>query len=394
MIDGPLFDMGVHDEALEVLDGVAAAWLGGVADVAANDGPIVAESLQRLGASDRVIAWSTAAAAGVDAWPDATDVISLVSWHMALGRRETVRDWLEFFDIELRLGEWDEVVAQWAPQLMAGCSGAAFHGVIRTAHAVRAIGDDDSQAALTEIGAGLATWAAAFRPLPGGPNAHLVTTDDPIAGLGVVPRFGELIDAGEISERPGSIDDRLDALRASRMFGIASGALDPTGSPREMLTVLRRAASLIAAEPTDEPTDETFDETFDPAERSVRDRCAATAILLVDAVAALIAYLPPWALAATIGWTWQGLAALQCAGGPAWIDGPVSHLGQWVDEANDAEPSGQSVPDELIARAAASDDALIIKVAAALTDAMLRDDHPVHRRAAQRLLGSLLGGVT
>ena len=70
------------------------------------------------------------------------------------------------FEAELARKPWREVVRAWVPRLAAGASGAATHGVIRAAHAVRAIAERDTAPRRQECSAGLAYWAATYRSLP------------------------------------------------------------------------------------------------------------------------------------------------------------------------------------------------------------------------------------
>jgi len=58
------------------------------------------------------------------------------------------------------------VVADWTPRLAPSISAAAFHGLIRTAHAVRALRRSETPQRRRELANGLAYWAARYAELP------------------------------------------------------------------------------------------------------------------------------------------------------------------------------------------------------------------------------------
>ncbi len=84
----------------------------------------------------------------------------------ALGNYARLGDWLDFFQGALAERTWQEVVSLWAPRLAPALSAAAFHGVIRTGHAVRALERQDSAPRRAELAAGLSYWAARHLELP------------------------------------------------------------------------------------------------------------------------------------------------------------------------------------------------------------------------------------
>ncbi|MCR9246855.1 MAG: questin oxidase family protein [bacterium] len=84
----------------------------------------------------------------------------------ALGERDRHGDWLDHFRRELERQPWREALGQWVPVLAPGLGGAMFHGLIRTAHAVRALRRRTSRARQDELAAGLAYWASCYTTLP------------------------------------------------------------------------------------------------------------------------------------------------------------------------------------------------------------------------------------
>lgn len=59
---------------------------------------------------------------------------------------------------ELDEGEWRPAATRFVDALIGGLDAHLFHGLIRTAHAVRALGHDDSATGRAELATGLAAW--------------------------------------------------------------------------------------------------------------------------------------------------------------------------------------------------------------------------------------------
>lgn len=123
----------------------------------------------------------------------------------ALGTYERFGDWLDTFREALARESWRPVVAEWAVRLAPALSAAAYHGVIRTGHAVRALRRRDTPARREELAAGLAYWAARYVELPAraGETGHRTPLSD-LASPWVHDRtdvaFDEVLD--RLVERP------------------------------------------------------------------------------------------------------------------------------------------------------------------------------------------------
>jgi hypothetical protein len=138
--------------------------------------PMAAEALCRLGHSERAVAWVKEYDRPLLPLPPATTPIVRSQWRAALGPRmgaatwETANarwgDWKEFFVAELSQARWQDVLDLWVGRLVPGMSGAATHGAIRTAHAVRALGRRDTPERRGELARGLAYWASSYEELP------------------------------------------------------------------------------------------------------------------------------------------------------------------------------------------------------------------------------------
>jgi hypothetical protein len=92
---------------------------------------------------------------------------------------------------------WRDVLDAWSSRLAPGLSGAAIHGLIRTSHAVRALGQAETQPRLDELADALAYWAAtyhSFGPAPP-PEPRHFALDEALARVpDLDPPLGENID--------------------------------------------------------------------------------------------------------------------------------------------------------------------------------------------------------
>lgn len=169
---GAGLDDGTLDEALGLLQSKEPLSKGGMSTHA----PMAAEALCALGAADRVMSWVERYNAPVLQIPIATKPILRDEWRAALGPRLATAtleeanprwgDWKEFFLAELSEARWQDLLDTWVSRLAPGMSGAATHGVIRTAHAVRALSRRDTPARRGELARGLAYWASSYEELP------------------------------------------------------------------------------------------------------------------------------------------------------------------------------------------------------------------------------------
>jgi hypothetical protein len=135
--------------------------------------PMVAETLATLGHHDVVPSWIDvnqrrrryyAPPSAVEPLPDNAGAAR----QTALGDYSRVADWVQYFDRRLAERPWRAVLVDWWPHLMEGAFSAFTHGLIRTAHAVRAmtIAPEPSGLQLNELARGLGYWAARYRPVP------------------------------------------------------------------------------------------------------------------------------------------------------------------------------------------------------------------------------------
>jgi hypothetical protein len=101
--------------------------------------------------------------------PPAERPLGEVDWPAALGVGDRFPEWLALFESEIADRPVAAVVGEWVPRLVPGAVGAATHGLIRTAHGLRALSAADTAERRLEVATGLAYWAARYQELPGPP---------------------------------------------------------------------------------------------------------------------------------------------------------------------------------------------------------------------------------
>src|SRR5215471_10410024 len=159
------------DEALARLRGTGSEVAGSVAP---NHGPMAAEALVALGCDDVVVAWADRYRRQLDAMPPPRSPVTAQNWEQALGATDRFGDWVAFFRAQLTEASWRVVFAEWIGRLLPATPSAGAHGLIRTAHALRALTEAETTLRIEELGVALAYWAAYYRTLPGAP--HLAGT--------------------------------------------------------------------------------------------------------------------------------------------------------------------------------------------------------------------------
>jgi hypothetical protein len=89
-----------------------------------------------------------------------------LNWKAALGKRDAHGDWLKYFETELEKKALRDVLSLWVPRFAHDVGALLFHGLIRTAHAVRALEHKDTPVRRGEVARGLALWAIGIRTAP------------------------------------------------------------------------------------------------------------------------------------------------------------------------------------------------------------------------------------
>jgi hypothetical protein len=190
-----------------------------------NHGPMVIDALAALGREDRASSWARRYARELEILP-AGAPLTEPERTSALGAHERQADWIatyatDVIDIapgELIAREWPTLAPAWA----------STHGVLRVAHALRALEREDTPSRRRELAHGLGYWAARFDRLPGEPGSRPESGRDVVAALERVPLVAE-------SRRSGAklIVDRLAVLEGDAAFVSAIEAVDLDAIPSE-----------------------------------------------------------------------------------------------------------------------------------------------------------------
>jgi hypothetical protein len=215
--------------------------------------------------------------------------------------------------------------------LLPGSVGAATHGLIRTGHALRGLGDADTPPRRLEVAQGLAFWASSYVELPGPPLL--------IGHEGIVQALADLPYLPEDAPRASLISDRVAAVAdIADEFEQAVASLGWTGGAVDLLDQLATGGSMAY----------------------LRNADAGGAIGLLHAVTSPLAceLVLPWLAQedrdAALGYVWQAAAAL--------------HVAYDIDRTAPAPTDAPPAPEDLVDRALASGDEHAIK----LTEAALR----------------------
>lgn len=232
-------------DALDRLRGTGAEFDGFLA----NHGPMAAEALVHLDGAPAVPGWVDRYRTRLDAAPGIVRGIGPGEWREHLGDARLAGDWTALLRREARELPWPDLLARWWERLLPGMAASAVHGMIRTAHAVRALraaGPDPHPLLVDELAQGLALWAARYQTVPGAPR--LDGPDGAVDALRGLPRLDPAVPSPGpgVSGRLGALDG-LDGLDA---------ALDRWGAPDgpdAALDDLVAAASRVLAARDDSP---------------------------------------------------------------------------------------------------------------------------------------------
>ncbi len=300
-----------------------------------NHAPMAAEALVRHGHGRNVHRWLDDYADRLEDRPRGICPIPVVEWRDPLGDPTRTGDWLNYFDREMAGDPWRVALARWWPRLLPGIAAGATHGVIRVGHAVRALLHQETAARVTELGQGLAYWAARWQPLAP-PGAGPYPSADPRTALDAVPR---------VPDQRFGIRARLAQLADLTDWPTAAGAVPGERGGD--------AAARLAA-------------IVDAAVRQHSTHGHASPVMLVHAATApnavlrTLPALPATQWQSSIAAAWAATAAVTAAYAP--IDGLAVPQGGTTVSVND-----------VMARAVDSGDAHAIKFADTAIDAYSRE---------------------
>ena len=317
----------------------------------ANHGPMAAESLVILERPDAVVPWVEGYRGRLYPHPPGTRPIDPAAWREALGDEPRVGDWIVFFDRQIEEKPWRAVLSEWVPRLSPGVIAAAFHGVIRTGHAVRSLDAADTPARRRELAEGLGYWAATYEALPESPG-RAAAGSLPSRAIG---RVAALPADRRIST--GNITDRLAPLDRFPPFAGVADLIDVSGDSSALLSNMT----------------ETFAEVFLANVPPGSWITYVHALTGPNAIRMLLPHLDAPARRELLRYGWQGSAALYAAsGGKAPAPRPETAL-----------PDRESLVDRAISTA---DEHVIKFTEACLTEHAL-NPKPVYLRAADAAVG-------
>ncbi len=342
-----------HDEALTWLApyGPDLAW------GFTNHHPMVVEALASLGRGEAALPWLEAHAEGLVERPAPHEPIG-DDWQEALGVPARFADWEAHFARALEEVPWQEVVARWAPALLPGLAGAATHGVIRAAHAARALSEADTALRRAELAAGLGYWAATWQTLP---SAVFEGSARPVArsareALAEVPMIREL--------RPeaASIVAALAALDEHPAFAPVIALFDVERDPAQAVSDLTATFARVLLASSEDRIDAIV---------------FTHGVTSAETLRTLLPLLGEAGQRLALAHAWQAGAALHAAYGRA-LPG-------------DAPPAAAPDPRELVEQAIACGDDHAIKLTAACLGEYGREGDPVYLAAARRGIERLGG---
>jgi hypothetical protein len=319
---------------------------------------MVVEALCALGQCDRAVRWVEGHRASLRALPRPSVRIDPAQWRAALGPTISATgweamhsrwgDWREFFQNELSERPWRDVLDVWVARLAPGMSGAATHGVIRTAHAVRALAVRENSLRRAELARGLAYWASSYEELPArqrtGPQFQTFAR-----ALAEVPLYWEAF-----QRRPDGII--VEAIRQVRELDRFADVRDLIAQPAD----LPAALSALTA---------TFSRVY------LRHGTKRDAIAFVHAVTGpctlrrLAPHIKPETARAALPYAWQAAAAIYSA--YARPNEPTQ------------EPEAKLARTELIARALDNSDEHAIKFTEVMLAEHALNPDPVYLAAAE-----------
>src|SRR5262249_4054885 len=204
------------------------------------------------GRDDVVVAWARRYRQKLDAMPPPSSPISAEGWSQVLGANDWFADWVAFFCVQMAEAPWRTVFREWIGRLLPATPSAGGHGLIRTAHALRALSDAETPLRVEELGVALAYWAAYYRTFSSTP--HLVGTLDLGDALLRIPLFlsgearpgmprevylrvmqahrEEFSEAVDRAAEPESIEDALSSLTET---GARLYLMNPSNQPLVLL---------------------------------------------------------------------------------------------------------------------------------------------------------------
>ena len=197
-------ELSAYDAALQSLSGTGPEFGGGLS----NHGAMAVGALVSLGKPHEARPWLNAYITRLPGRPEPSKPLTRQSWRDGLGDLARYSDWSSFFQRETGQLGWQQVVREWVPRLIPGLTGAAGHGLIRTAYALEQVRQEAGELRLVELADAMAYWAGSYFKLPGILAPLSAGKLSPLEALGQITwkHKGHPLRSGLISARLKSLD--------------------------------------------------------------------------------------------------------------------------------------------------------------------------------------------
>jgi len=333
---------GAIDEALDRLRGSGMEMVGGMP----NHGPMAVEALAFLGRGDMAADWAERYRRELGTMTKPVSPLTGETWRQALGAIGRTGDWVVYLRDQLAEAPWQSVFAEWISRLLPGAITAGTHGLIRTAHAMRALEDGETELRIEELGASLAYWAAYYRELPGTPD--LTGVLDFGQALDRVPRFTR---DRETPGMPREFILRVISSHAAELSKAVNAAAQSKSHEKALSAITEAGARLYLAHASRHPV--IFIHTV-----------TAPAALRI-----LLPHLPMALQRIAIGRVWQAV---------------VAEVAAYGDEIAVRHHTAALLPEaEIVERSIETGDPHAIKFVEACVREFHHNPHPVYLAAAQ-----------
>lgn len=226
-------DPAALDQVLTQLHRTDPEFDGGLS----NHGPMACEALEAMGATEQIEPFFRRYRGRLEPLSPAKP---LADWTAARGDPQARAALVASMDAQRRRVGPEALVGATLPDLLPGLVGAAFHGLLRTAHAYRAWTRHPTEARATELAHGLGYWAARYQTLPGVPGGS------PQPGHGVAATLAATSPVPEGERHQGLIFERFAPLAHSDAFAGLVESYDPDhASPDDALDTLVSSAARL-----------------------------------------------------------------------------------------------------------------------------------------------------
>lgn len=202
-----------------------------------NHGPMACEALEAMGATEQIEPFFRRYRGRLEPLPPAKP---LADWTAARGDPEARAALVASMNAQRQRVGPQALVEATLPDLLPGLVGAAFHGLLRTAHAYRAWTRHPTEARATELAHGLGYWAARYQTLPGVPGRAAKP------GRGVAATLAATSPVPDSERHQGLIFERFAPLAQSDDFADLVESYDPNhASPDDALDALVSSAARL-----------------------------------------------------------------------------------------------------------------------------------------------------